>query len=34
MFGPSAPRKLFFILKGLEVDLCGIKVEAQERMLT
>lgn len=33
MFGPGAPRKLFFILKGFEVDLCGIREEEQERIL-
>lgn len=33
VLGPSTSRKLFFILKGFEVDLCGMKEEEEERIL-
>lgn len=31
--GPSTSRKLFFILKGFEVDLCGMEEKEQQRIL-
>lgn len=33
VFGPSAQRKLLFLFKGFEVDLCGMKEGEQERIL-